>query len=292
MENKTEIQLSTQVQNDLKALVPQYLIDRGINNPEFETTFKKTALDMIYSQSADGLEAIKKARPLSLLNAVFVASEIGASFAKKEISVLPFAISRSEKQGDAVVKTKTGENDLTIVVDINFQKQLIHKMQNCQRFFTAEVKDGVEVYTDMTTGNRIFEGQNKATAKTVGYYACFIDKSGEKYDLFMTCAEIVERAKCNPNVKLENYKKTENSIHYEKIVVRNLLKEIPRTDNRLSSVLANDESVEFIPHEVIEDAPVSKLEAAKQEIVAQEKAANVATEQAHEPSEATPIKFF
>ena len=292
MEKNTEIQLSTQVQNDLKALIPQYLIDRGINNPEFETAFKKTALDMIYSQSAEGLEAIKKARPLSLLNAVFVASEIGASFAKKEISVLPFAISKSEKQGDAIVKTKTGENDLTIVVDINFQKQLIHKMPNCKRFFTAEVKDGVEVYTDMTTGNRIFEGQNKATAKTVGYYACFIDNSGEKYDLFMTCAEIVERAKCNPNVKLENYKKTENSIHYEKIVVRNLLKEIPRTDSRLSSVIANDEAVEYTPHEVIEDVSENKLEAAKKEIVAQEAAVSAATEQAEATGEAAPVKFF
>ena len=267
-QTNTAIALQSEFQNQFLSQVYTYLDDRKINSPEFKLNFEKVAADMIYSQTTDGLEAIKKARPLSLFNAIFIATEIGASFSKKEISVLPFAATVTTKVGDTVSKKATGENDLTVVVDINFQKQMILKMPNCQHFFTAEVHDGVQVFHDLTTGNCLFEGKNDVTKPTVGYYSRFADRSGEVYDLYMSCAEIVDRASMNKvGFKPDNYKKTSKSIHYEKIVVRNLLKVIPREETKLSSILAWDENSELTPYELVEDS-TNTLEAAKKELSA------------------------
>jgi recombinational DNA repair protein RecT len=263
----TAIQLQSDFQNEFLSQVDIYLESRKSNSPEFKLAFEKVASDMIYSQTVDGLEAIKKARPLSLFNAVFVAAEIGASFAKKEISVLPFAAKITTTEGDVVTKKATGENDLTIVVDINFQKQMILKMPNCKHFFTAEVHEGVQVCHDLTTGNCEFEGKNDVTKPTIGYYSRFVDISGEVYDIFMSCNEIVERAKMNKvGFKPDNYKNTSKSVHYEKIVVRNLLKEIPRVKNELSSVLAWDEIQEITPYEDVTNEKPNALEAGKKEL--------------------------
>jgi len=208
-EQTTAIQLQSDFQNQFLSQVDIYLESRKSNSPEFKLAFEKVASDMIYSQTVDGLEAIKKARPLSLFNAVFVAAEIGASFAKKEISVLPFAAKITTTDGDVVTKKSTGENDLTIVVDINFQKQMILKMDNCLQFFTAEVHEGVQVCHNLTTGNCEFEGKNDVTKPTIGYYSRFAATSGQVYDIFMSCAEIVDRAKMNKvGFKPENYKNT------------------------------------------------------------------------------------
>jgi hypothetical protein len=264
-EQTTAIALQTDFQNQFLSQVDTYLTLRKINNPEFKLEFEKVTADMIFSQTLDGLEAIKKSRPLSLFNAVFVATEIGASFAKREISVLPFAASVTTKVGDTVSKKVTGENDLTVVVDINFQKQMILKMPNCEHFFSIPVHEGVQIYNDLTTGNCTFEGKNDVTKPTIGYYSKFIDKSGEVYDLFMSNAEIVDRARFNPGFKPKNYENTTMSIHYEKIIVRNLLKIIPREETKLSSILAWDENSELTPYELVDDDKKT-LESAKKEL--------------------------
>jgi recombinational DNA repair protein RecT len=261
-ENSSAIALTSEFQGQLLSKVETYLSDRKSNNPEFKTLFEKTAADMLFSQTTDGLEAIKKARPLALFNAIFEATEIGASFAKKEISVIPFAAMVTTKVGDTVSKRATGENDLTIIVDIKFQKQMILKMENCKRFFTAEVHDGVVVVEDLNTGNCIFDGVNNVTKPTIGYYAKFETTDGQIYDLFMSCAEIVDRARKNKvGFKEENYKNTAKSVHYEKIVVRNLLKIIPKVSKELSSVIAYDEQY-LTEYEEVSTKP-NALETAK-----------------------------
>jgi microcompartment protein CcmL/EutN len=63
-----------------------------------------------------------------------------------------------------------------------------------------------------------------------------------------------------------NYVKTSNSIHYEKIVVRNLLKVIPREESKLSSILAADEVSEFSEYEEVSEEPKKTLEQAKKEL--------------------------
>ena len=84
-------------------------------------------------------------------------------------------------------------------------------------------------------------GENDVTKPTIGYYAVFITTEGERYDKFMTNAEIIERAKFNPNADLSKYKVTNNNIHFEKIVVRNLIKEIPKISEELKSIMSVDE---------------------------------------------------
>ena len=299
-QTNTAIALQSEFQNQFLSQVDTYLNDRKINSPEFKLNFEKVAADMIYSQTTDGLEAIKKARPLSLFNAIFIATEIGASFAKKEISVLPFAAVVTTKVGDTTSKRATGENDLTVVVDINFQKQMILKMPNCQHFFTAEVHDGVQVFHDLATGNCLFEGKNDVTKPTVGYYSRFVDKSGEVYDLYMSCAEIVDRASMNKvGFKPDNYRKTSKSIHYEKIVVRNLLKSIPREESKLDSILAYDEVQELTPYEDVTDGGKS-LESAKRELIPKKEPVSdikkepevVSTEEAQESGKEKEVKAY
>lgn len=199
------------------------------------------------------------------MNAVFRATESGASFAKKEISFIPFEIFKKEKKQGADVKTATGEYEALVIFDINFQKQQILKLANCKRFYTAEVHEGVEVISDLTTGNYSFDGKNDVTKPTIGYYAAFQTTDNEIYDMFMTCAEIIDRAKFSPGYKEANYKRTSKSIHFEKIVVRNLMKIIPKISEELKSVLAYDESAEFTEYTDVTDGGKA-LESAKKEL--------------------------
>jgi hypothetical protein len=253
------------LQEDFKAISDTHLKMRGSDNPEFKIQFLKTFSDLIFSQNDEMLEKLSKTKPASLLNAVFRATESGASFAKKEVSFIPYEIFKKEKVNGAEKKTATGEYEALVIFDINFQKQQILKLENCKRFYTAEVHEGMEIISDLTTGNFCFDGKNDVTKPTIGYYACFQAKDEQIYDLFMTCAEIVDRAKFSPQFKPENYKQTGKSIHYEKIVVRNLLKLIPKISNELKSVLAWDENGEFSSYELVEDDKKS-LESAKKEL--------------------------
>jgi len=266
------------LQANFKTMSEMHLAMRGSDNPEFKIQFMKTFSDLIFSQNDEMLEKLSKTKPASLLNAVFRATESGASFAKKEISFIPFEIFKKEKKNGADVKTATGEFEALVIFDINFQKQQILKLANCKRFYTAEVHAGVEIISDLTTGNYCFDGKNDVTKETVGYYACFISTDNEIYDLFMTCAEIVERAKFSPAFKEANYKKTGKSIHFEKIVVRNLIKIIPKISSELKSVLAYDESSEFTEYEdltqngkALESAKKKLAETKKNEDVLKEK---------------------
>ena len=231
----------------------QYLELRASNNPEFKNKFIKTFSDLIFSQNDEMLEKLAQTKPTSLLNAVFKATEAGASFAKKEVSFIPHQIFKNTKKGDVNQKVATGEFEAVVIFDINFQKQQILKLKNCKRFFTAEIHEGVKVISDLMSGNYIFEGTNDVTKPTIGYYAAFITTEGEKYDLFMSNAEIIERAKFSPQFKADNYKKTSSSIHFEKIVVRNLMKEIPKISEELSSIVAYEESgLEFTQYEEVQ----------------------------------------
>lgn len=266
------------LQSDYKSQSETYLKLRGSDNPEFKVQFLKTFSDLIFSQNDEMLEKLSKTKQASLLNAIFRATESGASFAKKEISFIPFEIFKKERRSGADVKVATGEYEALVIFDINFQKQQILKLANCKRFFTAEIHEGVQVISDMTTGNYSFEGKNDVFKPTVGYYAAFVTTDEQLYDIFMSCAEIVERAKFSPGFKPDNYKKTNNSIHYEKIVVRNLMKIIPKLSNELKSVLAWDESPEFTQYEEITNDGKA-LEAAKKEIAGTTKPVN---EKSHE----------
>jgi hypothetical protein len=255
--------MSTEIvlQRDFKQLAESHLDLRIATNAEFRAAFIKTLSDLVYSQNDEMLDKLNKSRPESLMNAVFKATEAGASFAKKEVSFIPFEIYRNEKNGGVERKVATGTYDALVIFDINFQKQQILKLENCAHFFTAEVHDGVEVLEDLTTGNCSFEGKNDVTKPTVGYYAKFVTTDGKIYDLFMSCAEIVDRAKINPQFKAKNYENRSKSVHYEKIVVRNLLKNIPKVSKELSSVLAYDEQ-HFTEYEELSNKH-DALEAAK-----------------------------
>lgn len=263
MNNETT---AIQLQENFISMSDLHLKTRGSDNPDFKKQFIKTFSDLIFSQNDEMLEKLSKTRPASLLNAVFRATESGASFAKKEISFIPFEIYKKEKKNGAEVKTATGEYEALVIFDINFQKQQILKLPNCKKFYTAEVHEGVEIVSDLTTGNYSFDGKNDVTKPTVGYYACFITTDGEIYDLFMTCAEIVERAKFSPQFKESNYKQTRKSVHYEKIVIRNIMKLIPKISNELKSVLAWDENSEFTNYEDVTAPENTTLEAAKKEM--------------------------
>lgn len=264
-QTNTAIALQDEFQKEILSYSTPYLEVRGVNNPEFKIKFENILSDMVFSQTEDGLEKLKKARPQSLLNAVYRASEVNASFAKKQISVLPFSANKTITEKGVTRTVATGQFDLTIVIDINYQKQMILAMPNCKKFFTGEVHKGVQVIKDLTTGLYIFEGTNYVTEPTIGYYACFLTKDDQVYPLFMTCKEIIERAKCNPSFKEKNYETTNNNIHFEKIVVRNLMKEIPQIPNELKSVLAFDEIPIFSEYEDVTDGGKA-LESAKKEL--------------------------
>lgn len=266
----------TDLQTNYKDAAKNYMQIRFADNPEFQKKFIKTFSDMVFSQSEEMLETLAKIKQNTLLNAVFVATEAGASFAKKEISLLPFQAYKKISEKGVERKVATGEFDAVVIFDINFQKQQLLKLQNCKKFFTAEVHEGVKVIEDLETGNVSFSGENDVTKPTIGYYAAFITDEGEKYDKFMTCAEIIERAKFSPHFKAENYKQTGNNIHFEKLVVRNLIKEIPKVSNELRSIIGHDEvgNAEFTEFvEVVDEATgevTNKLEEAKRDLATKE----------------------
>ena len=287
-QTNTAIALQDEFQKEILSYSTPYLEVRGVNNPEFKIKFENILSDMVFSQTEDGLEKLKKARPQSLLNAVYRASEVNASFAKKQISVLPFSANKTVLEKGVTRTVATGQFDLTIVIDINYQKQMILAMPNCKKFFTGEVHEGVQVIKDLTTGLYIFEGTNYVTKPTVGYYACFIAKDDQVYPLFMTCAEIINRAKCNPSFKDGNYEETGNNIHFEKIVVRNLMKEIPQISNELKSVLAFDEIPIFSEYEDVTDGGKA-LESAKKGLAAVKEVQKVVEIVTGGTSDETPI---
>ena len=270
----TDLQVNTVLglQTNYKKLAENHLAERFSNNPEFKAEFIKTFSDLIFSQNDEMLEKLAKTRQNTLLNAIFKATEAGASFAKKEVSFIPYEIFKKTTEKGVEKKVATGEFDAMVIFDINFEKQQILKLPNCKRFFTAEVHEGVKVTENLMTGTIDFDGENDITKPTIGYYACFITTEGEKYDKFMTLAQIVDRASFSPQFKSGNYKQTSNNVHYEKLVVRNLLKEIPKVSNELKSIMAV-EDVEYHdyievnePVQKIEEKKVSKLEQAKKEI--------------------------
>ena len=272
-EKTTAIVLQDDFQQEVLKFVEPYLSSRKSDSKEFKIEFEKILSDMIYSQTDDGLELLKKAKPESLYDAVFRASEIGASFSKKEISVLPFSANKKETINGVTTTKATGKYDLTVVVDIKFQKQQILAMPNCKKFFTAEVHDGVLVIHDLNTGLYIFEGTNNVSKPTIGYYACFISTDNQVYPLFMSNQEIIDRAMMNPGFKSKNYEKTSKNVHFEKIVVRNLLKEIPKISKELRSVMAYDERSEIIDtdYEDVSTKKVNSLEEAKKELADEKK---------------------
>ncbi len=270
----TDLQVNTVLglQTNYKQLAENHLAERFSNNPEFKAEFIKTFSDLIFSQNDEMLEKLVKTRQNTLLNAIFKATEVGASFAKKEVSFILYEIYKKTTEKGVEKKVATGEFDAMAIFDINFEKQQILKLPNCKRFFTAEVHEGVKVTKNLMTGTHDFDGENNVTKPTIGYYACFITTEGEKYDKFMTLAQIVERASFSPQFKPGNYKQTSNNIHYEKGVVRNLMKEIPKVSNELKSIMAVEDVQyhDYIeveePVQKIEEKKVNKLEQAKKEI--------------------------
>lgn len=269
MEKEKSLSLAT-IQTDFKGVAKQYLDARCSDNEAFQVAFIKTGTDLLFSQSDEMMEKLLKTKPQSLMNAIFVAAELGASFAKKEIHFIPYEISKTEIVNGVKRTTKTGEYSATVVPDINFQKQQIMKLENCKKFFTAEIYDGVQPIKNLITGNWEFDGKNDPQKQTIGYYSKFFDVSGEIIDLFLTNAEIIDRAKYSPQYKAENYANPRNNIHYEKIVVRNISKEIPKISETLKSTI----SMEFTEYEVLEvsdDKKPNALEEAKKEIAGKPK---------------------
>ena len=270
MTKELSLKTVTDLQMNFKQVANEHLQLRFSDNPEFQKNFIKTFSDMVFSQSDEMLETLTKMKKNTLLNAVFVATEAGASFAKKEVSLLPFQSYKKVNEKGVERKVATGEFDAVVIFDINFQKQQLLKLQNCKRFFTAEVHEGVKVIEDLETGNIAFSGENDVTKPTIGYYAVFITTEGIRYDKFMTNAEIIERAKFSPHFKAENYKQPGNNIHFEKLVIRNLMKEIPRISNELRSIIGHDEAGEFTPYVEVGDEDTgeitNKLEEAKKEL--------------------------
>ena len=244
------------------------------------------------------LEKLAKTSKNTLLNAIFIATESGASFAKKEISFIPYQSYKKVIDKGVERKIATDQYDGIVIFDINFQKQQLLKLDNCKRFYTSEVHEGVKIIEDLTTGRMVFEGDNDVTKPTIGYYAVFVTTEGEVYDKFMSNAEIIERAKFSPQFKADNYKNPNNNIHFEKVVVRNLIKEIPKFSNNLKSIVAFDEAGEFVDFQdvtnqdaIAESEPkkVNKLEEGKAKIN------NVKDEEPAKPeqSEQTDVdKFF
>ena len=270
MTKELSLKTVTDLQMNFKQVANDHLQLRFSDNPEFQKNFIKTFSDMVFSQSDEMLDTLTKMKKNTLLNAVFVATEAGASFAKKEISLLPFQSYKKVNEKGMERKVATGEFDAVVIFDINFQKQQLLKLQNCKRFFTAEVHEGVKVIEDLETGNIAFSGENDVTKPTIGYYAVFITTDDERYDKFMTNAEIIERAKFSPHFKADNYKQQGNNIHFEKLVIRNLMKEIPKISNELRSIMGHDEAGEFTSYiEIVDEETgeiTNKLEEAKKEL--------------------------
>ena len=285
--------MSTEIQKQQNGLITTFATDseaylklRVSDNPEFHKKFIKTFGDMIFSQNDEMLEKLQKTNRNSLMNAVFKATEVGASFAKKEVSFIPFEIFKKTFVNGVEKKQATGEFEALVIFDINFQKQLIFNLENSKRFFTCEIRDGVQVIEDMSTGNYVFVGTNDVTKNKIGYYACFIDTDDQKYDLFMSCSEIVERAKFSPQFKADKYKETKSNIHYEKIVVRNLLKIIPKKSRELSSILSYDEASDFTDYEDVTEQPRQITETASKPDAVEDAKKEIEKEKEKQPAPA------
>lgn len=229
------------LQTKFKEMGDKYLARRKNGNPEFSRRFTDTFGDLVFSRNSEEMEKLMQFNPNSLLNAIFKAAESGALFSKKQVSLIPMTEYKKTVKNGVESKVATGKYDAVLFFDINFQKQEILKMENCKKFFTAEVHEGVKPIEDLSTGNYIFVGENIKTKPTIGYYAVFITTEGEKYDLFMTNATIKERASSSPGYDKSKYENTTSNVHYEKIVIRNLLKDIPHVNDSLKTILAADE---------------------------------------------------
>ena len=257
----------TPLQRDYLQIAEKHLKLRASDNPEFQKLFIKTFSDMLFSQTDEMLEKLSKVREQSLVNAVFRATELGASFAKKEISVLPFEITVKENRDGVMVERKTGTYELTLITDINYQKQIILRMPNCKKFFTAEVHEGVEVIENLSTGNYDFIGVNSPSKPTIGYYASFLSTDNVLYDIFMSNSTIIDRAKMNPHYKSKLYENPSSNVHFEKIVVRNLMKIIPKTTQEAKSILITDQAFDYAEFVEVDESPkVNALEDAKKQI--------------------------
>lgn len=251
MKELIKFENATQLVAEYPKLSQSYLTSRLANAPEFAQKFTKTFGDLLFSSDEEMLNKISKTKPNTLMNAIFTATEANASFAKREVYLVPYEV-------------KGGGYTATVIVDINFQKQLILSMPNCKRFFTAQIKDGVEVIQNLETGLMEFVGKNDFSKETVGYYARFETKDGEVYDLFMNLQSIKERASFSPTYKPKNYENPNNNVHYEKIVVRNLLKIIPQVTEELQSTIDLENFVSY--EEIVEEKDEKALENAKKEL--------------------------
>src|SRR5678815_878530 len=178
MTKELSLKTVTDLQMNFKQVANDHLQLRFSDNPEFQKNFIKTFSDMVFSQSDEMLDTLTKMKKNTLLNAVFVATEAGASFAKKEVSLLPFQSYKKVNEKGVERKVATGEFDAIVIFVIIFQKEQLLKLQNCKRFFTAEVHEGVKIIEDLETGNIAFSGENDVTKPTIGYYAVFITTEG------------------------------------------------------------------------------------------------------------------
>src|SRR5678815_4723172 len=119
MTKELSLKTVTDLQMNFKQVAHDHLQLRFSDNPEFQKNFIKTFSDMVFSMDEEKLEELTKMRRNSLLNAVFKATEAGASFAKKEVSLLPFQIIKKTTENGVEKKKATGELDATVILDIN-----------------------------------------------------------------------------------------------------------------------------------------------------------------------------
>ena len=285
------------LKDEFKGIAKLYLENLGDTSPESLKKFQDTLGDFAYYVTPENVENITKMRKANFLNAMYRVSKTGALFSQKQASLLPFEIKKKEKRGDSIVEISTGEYDAVLVIDINYQKQMIQALPNCKKFFTGEVYEGVQPILNLTTGNYEFIGVNDCTKQTIGYYAAFITNDGVLYDCFMTNKEIITRAESNPKVKKENYKEVKGNIHMEKIVIRNLYKEIPKLNEALKAIDSLEaHEIEITEHEDVTDQPkVNALEEAKKEIAVSATLTNepVANQEAQpEATQNSAVKFF
>jgi len=263
-----ELVILNTLKTDFKEIAISYLKGLGIEDELSIKKYQNTLGDFAYYVTPENVDLLMKMRNSNFLNAMYRVSKTGALFSQKEASLLPFEIKKKEKRGDIVVEILTGEYDAVLVIDINYQKQMIQSLPNCKRFFTCEVYDGVQPILNLSTGNYEFDGINNALKPTIGYYAVFLDTEDIIHDIFMSNAEIIKRAESNPKVKKDNYKDPKNNIHMEKIVIRNLMKEIPKVTESLKVIesLENGYDLEITEHEDVTDKKPNALEDAKKEL--------------------------
>lgn len=80
--------------------------------PNFSANLCTDAPDLVYSQSdKEMLRKARKSAPEQFVERAFIATEIGASFAKKEISFIPYEIFKKETVNGVETKKKTRNLD-------------------------------------------------------------------------------------------------------------------------------------------------------------------------------------